>query len=179
MFTIPSTILVLIDVQNKLAELMHEKQTLFNNLQILVKGMQILDVPIIWLEQNPLRMGRTIDSLRDLLSSQEPIPKMSFSCCGDNTFKEQLEASGRKQVLLAGIETHVCVYQTARDLAGSGYEVEVVADAVSSRTPDNKLIGLDKIKACGVQFTSVEMILFELMRTAERPAFREILKIVK
>jgi nicotinamidase-related amidase len=104
---------------------------------------------------------------------------MSFSCCGEPAFLARLEALGRGQALLAGIETHVCVYQTAADLVARGCAVEVVADGVSSRTLDNKLIGLERIRGCGARLTSVETCLFELLRTAEHAAFREILKIVK
>ena len=91
----------------------------------------------------------------------------------------RLEESGRKQVLLAGIETHICVYQTARDLRERGYEVEVVEDAVSSRTPANKRVGLEKMRAAGAGITSVETALFELLREAGTPEFREIARLVK
>jgi len=174
-----SAVLVLVDVQGKLAQIMHEKDALFANLQKLVRGAQALRLPILWLEQNPERMGATIPELRGLLAGATPIPKMSFSCCGEPAFLARLEALGRGQALLAGIETHVCVYQTAADLVARGCAVEVVADGVSSRTLDNKLIGLERIRGCGAHLTSVETCLFELLRTAEHAAFREILTIVK
>jgi nicotinamidase-related amidase len=182
-----NTILVLIDVQEKLTSVMHEREALISSLVKLVKGIQILDVPIIWLEQNPEKMGPTIPELKGLLEGDAPTAKMSFSCCGVEGFNQTLLASGRKQVLIAGIETHVCVYQTAAGLIRGGYSAEVVADAVSSRTATDKEIGLAKIRACGAHsagsgqghITSVETALFELMRTAEHPAFRDMLKIVK
>lgn len=182
-----NTVLVLIDVQEKLASVMHEREALIENLVKLVRGVQLLEIPIIWLEQNPDKMGQTIPELRELMTGAPPMTKMSFSCCGAEGFKDALEASGCKQVLIAGIETHVCVYQTAVELIRASYAVEVVVDAVSSRRLADKEIGLTKIRACGAHsagsgqghVTTVETALFELMRSAEHPAFRDMLKIVK
>jgi nicotinamidase-related amidase len=179
MLTTDKSFLVIIDVQGKLAQLMHNKDALFKNLQILVKGMQALDVPILWLEQYPTGLGPTIPELSALLPNQKPIAKMSFSGCGNADFMTAVKTSGRSQAILCGIETHVCVYQTAMDLRAAGYEVEVVADAVSSRSPENRQIGLDKIRALGAGITCVETVLFELLRTAEAPKFREIAKLLK
>jgi len=173
------TILLLIDIQGKLAELMYEKDLLYQSLHRLITGAQALSLPVLWMEQIPEKMGPTIQQVRELLTSEQPISKKSFSCCGEPIFNSKLGASGRKQVLIAGIETHVCVYQTASDLVLAGYETHVVADAVSSRTFANKQIGLDKLKSAGAQVTSVETTLFEMMRTAEHKAFKDILKIVR
>lgn len=173
------TVLVLVDIQGKLAEMMYEKDLLYQNLRKIIKGVRSLSVPIIWMEQIPEKMGPTIQEVRELLSTEQPISKKSFSCCGEPLFMTRLNATGRKQVLIAGIETHVCVYQTAVDLLANGYESYVVADAVSSRTFSNKQIGLERIKVAGGKITSVESALFEMIKTAEHPAFREILKIVR
>jgi len=124
-------------------------------------------------------MGPTIDLLRDELADLEPLNKMSFSCWGDPSIRARLESLNRDQVILAGIETHVCVFQTTADLVETGYEVHVVTDAVSSRTAANREVGLERIRTCGARLTSVESVLFELMRTSEHPAFRDVLKIVK
>ena len=182
-----NTILVLIDVQERLTAVMHDRDALVTNLIKLVKGIQLLKVPILWLEQNPDKMGSTIPELSELLAGQTPITKMGFSCCGVEPFDTQLLNSGRKQVLIAGIETHVCVYQTAAQLIRGGYSAEVVADAVDSRSPTDKAMGLTKIQAAGARsagsgqghVTTVETALFELMRTADHPAFRDMLKVVK
>ena len=173
------TALAVIDVQGKLATLMHEKEKLYRNLSILVQGAAALELPILWLEQYPEGLGPTIPELAELLEGRHPLAKTCFSACGQPEFGRRLEESGRKQVLLAGIETHICVYQTARDLRERGYEVEVVADAVSSRTPSNKRVGLEKMRAAGAGVTSVETALFELLREAGNPAFREIARLVK
>ena len=172
------TALVLIDIQGKLASLMHEREALYRQLQILVKGAQILRLPILWLEQYPKGLGPTIPEVADLLSDQEPLAKTCFSACGLSAFQTQLRQSGR-QILLAGIESHICVYQTARDLLASGYQVEVVADAVSSRTAENKALGLQKMASAGAQITAVEMCLFELLQEAGTAEFKQIAALIK
>ena len=173
------TVLVLVDIQGKLAELMHDKETLYHNLRRLIQGARALSLPVIWMEQIPEKMGPTIHEVRELLTTEQPISKKCFSWCGESLFMAKLQATGRKQVLLAGIEAHVCVCQTAIDLIGQGYEPYVVADAVSSRTLSNKQIGIQRSSDEGAKITSVESALFEMMKTAEHPTFKEILKIVR
>ncbi|MEE4112044.1 MAG: isochorismatase family protein, partial [Desulfobacteraceae bacterium] len=137
MLEIESAVLLLVDVQGKLARLMHEKERLFDNLQQLIKGIQVLGVPVLWVEQNPVGLGPTIPEVAEMLSDVKPIPKMSFSSCRNDHFLRALKERKRRQVLIAGIEAHICVYQTAADLVDMGYEVQVVPDAVSSRTAEN------------------------------------------
>ena len=179
MLTADQTVFVFIDVQGRLAELMHEKEALFANLTRLIHGMRLFGVPLVWVEQTPEKLGQTSRVLRELLAPAEPIRKRSFSCWGEPAFVARLQELGRRQALLAGIETHICIHQTAADLRQQGYEVEVVADAVSSRTAGNRQIGLDRIRECGARLTSVEMAFFELMRQADHPAFLDILKLVR
>ena len=180
MLTLNNTALVVIDVQGKLAQLMSQKETLFENLQKIIKGAQVLELPIIWNEQLPEKLGPTAPEIAQLLTNTtQPIAKSSFSCCASPPFMAGLKATQRKQVLLTGIESHVCVYQTCLDLLNLGYEVQVVTDAVSSRTAENRQIGLERMKEAGATLTSTEMALFELLRVAEGPQFKEITKIVK
>ncbi len=179
MLKIENTTLLIIDIQGNLAHLMHGKELLFKNVQKLIKGIQILGIPILWVEQNPQGLGPTIPEIADILSNIQPISKMSFSSCRNDDFLQALNALNRKQVLVAGIEAHVCVYQTAADIVDIGYEVQVVTDAVSSRNVENKEIGLQRMRDSGVTLTSVEAALFELLKVAEGEQFREILKIVK
>lgn len=183
MFTKDNTVLILIDVQGKLAQLMYEKDKLFDSLQTLIKGMKILEVPVIWMEQLPDKLGSTIpevaDLMMDLMPDVKPIAKKSFSCCGDGAFMERFNAVNRKQVLVAGIESHICVHQSAVDLIQAGSEVQVVSDCVSSRTEENKKIGIKRIVQAGGAVTSTEMILFELMKAAEGDIFRQMIKVVK
>jgi nicotinamidase-related amidase len=171
--------LLIVDVQGKLAHLMHQKELLFENLKKLVNGIQVLGVPILWVEQNPGGLGPTLPEIADLMTDVTPISKMSFNSCQNQRFVEAFKALNRKQVLIAGIETHICVYQTAVGLVDMGGEVQVVADAVSSRTAENKAIGLQKIRDAGAALTSVETALFELLQVAEGDVFKALLRIVK
>jgi len=172
------TVLLVIDVQGKLAQLMHEKERLFENLAKLIRGAKILEVPIICTEQNPDGLGPTIEQIATLIEGKR-IPKFSFSCCGEGRFMAELDKLARKQVLLSGIETHVCVYQTASELTERGYDVHVVADAVSSRTEENRRIALQVIGDARIKLTSVEMALFEMLQVAKGERFKQILQIVK
>ncbi len=174
-----NTAMLLIDIQGKLAHLMHDKALLFNNLRKLIKGVRALDVPILWVEQNPAGLGPTIPEVADLLPDVEPIIKMSFSSCRNDRFLQALKDLDRNQVLVAGIEAHICVYQTTVDLVAMGLAVQVVTDAVSSRTEPDKAIGLQKMKDAGATLTSVETALFELLGVAEGNAFKEIIRIVR
>ncbi len=179
MVEIENGVLVVVDVQGKLAQLMHNKETLFKNIQILIRACRILEIPIVWCQQVPSALGPTVPDIAELLTQDKPIDKASFSCCGCEEFVERLRSLGRRQVLLCGIETHVCIFQTAVDLLRKGCQVNVIADAVSSRTAENKEIGLQRIAAEGGRISSTEMTLFELLKTAEHPKFREIAKLVK
>ena len=172
------SVLLIIDVQGKLAQLMHGKEELFENIKRMIRGAQILDIPIVWVEQNPAGLGPTTPEIAALLPG-EPISKLSFSCCGEERFMEVLRKLNRRQVLLAGIEAHVCIYQTAIDLAGLQYDVQIVSDAVSSRKARTRDIGLQKAKDGGAGLTCVELALFELLRVAEGTRFKEILDILR
>lgn len=179
MLSIDNTILLVIDVQGKLAELMDNKEALFANLQRIIQGAKVLDLPIVVTEQVPEKLGPTRPEIGQYLAGIEPVAKRTFSCCGDHDFMSQLAALNRKQILMTGIETHICVYQTAIDLLEQGYEVQMVTDAVSSRTPENRQLGLERIKEAGASLTSTEMALFELLRVAEGSKFKAISNIVK
>ena len=179
MLDIHNCCLIVVDVQGKLAQLMTDREILFKNLQILIQAAKILRIPILWCQQVPEALGPTIPELVGLLTGIDPINKASFSCCGQEQFAAALDSLGRGQILLCGIETHVCIYQTATDLLGRGLEVTVVADAVSSRTERNRQIALTRLADEGAHISSTEMALFELLRTAEHPQFRQIARLVK
>jgi nicotinamidase-related amidase len=179
MLNAENTALILVDFQEKLMRAMHDKEPLLENAARLVAGAKILGLPILWSEQNPKGLGETVPELKDLLADYAPVTKLSFSCCGEPDFMKRLENLNRRQLLVAGIEAHVCVYQTVADLIANGYEVEVVADAVSSRTPANKAVGLEKCGKLGAGTTSAETALFELLRVAEGDRFKQMLKVVK
>ena len=157
MITIENSGLFIIDVQGTLAEQMHESSALLKNLSILIQGAKLLDIPIVWVEQLPDKLGSTHKDILPYLSEQS-ISKSTFSAWGDNEVRSQVEKLNRRNWLVAGIECHVCVYQTVRDLLKMHYDVHVVSDAVSSRTQDNKKIGLQAMQAAGAKMTSTEMV---------------------
>jgi nicotinamidase-related amidase len=179
------TLLVIIDAQEKLFAAMHEKDKLEKGLSKITRGAQILGIPIVYAEQNPEKMGQTISPLHAMLAPQQPISKMSFSCCGVKDFLDALQNTGRDQILLAGIETHVCVCQTALHLLEHNYDIQIIVDATSSRNPRDREIALARIQHEAARrnkmsaLSTAEATLFELMLTAEHPKFREILKIVR
>jgi len=179
MLNLDNTALVIIDIQGKLWNVMYEKEALLENAQKLAKGMQVLGVPIILTEQNPKGLGPTVPELVQLLPDVKPIPKFEFSCCRNRDFQQALDNLKRKQILICGIESHICVYQTTLALLSSGYEVQVVADVVSSRVVKNREIALTRVQSEGAKVTTSEMALYELLQTAESPQFKEMLKVIK
>ena len=120
-----------------------------------------------------------IPEFLELLPGVSAIPKMDFNCCDEKAYMESLTSLGKKQVLIAGIESHICVYQTTAALLDMGYEVHIVADTVASRFPKNRKLALKKMERMGAQMTSVEMALFELLKTAEHDKFRDIVRVIK
>ncbi|WP_432360499.1 hydrolase [Sporosarcina sp. UB5] len=179
MFKKENMVFVLVDVQGKLARIVHDSEDLIENLRKLISCLRILNVPIIWLEQYPEGLGPTVEEVAEQLEGLAPIPKMTFSACKTEAFMDELRAMKRQKVLIAGIETHICVYQTAADLKELNYDVQVVEDAVSSRTLVNKELGLEKMKALGILGTSVEMVVYELLESADAKEFKRILRIIK
>jgi nicotinamidase-related amidase len=179
MLRMEDTVLIAVDMQEKLTRAMYDRESLVKSSVQIVTGAKILEVPVIWTEQNPNGLGPTLPEIKQSLEGSQPIIKFSFSCCGNQEFMKALDASGRKQVLILGVECHVCVYQTVIDLIEKGYEVSVVSDAVSSRTLENKIVGLERVKQSGALITSAEMALFELLKVADGAKFKQILKVVK
>ncbi|TOP94505.1 hydrolase [Vibrio parahaemolyticus] len=175
-----NTGLIVVDVQGKLATLMHESNALIENITKLVKGAKALDLPILWLEQNPERLGPTAEPIREVLESKHlPITKYTFDGCKEATFNVAVENAKVDTWLVCGIESHICVYQTAVSLRQSGYRVELVTDCVSSRTAANKALALAKLTANGVVLTGLEMCLYEMVEDCRAPEFKEILALIK
>ena len=174
-----NTMLLLVDVQGKLASMMHDSQAMIARLKVLIQACQILELPVVWAEQVPSKLGPTVQELADQLAGSKPLIKSSFGCGEDPQFLAAIRNCRRQQVLLCGIETHVCVWQTACRLLSEGLQVHLVIDAVSSRSEVNKQIGIQRILAAGGVPSCVEMALFELLETAEHPSFREISKLLR
>jgi nicotinamidase-related amidase len=179
MLEIDNTILIVIDVQEKLLPVIYDKENLTANIIKLIRGAQVLEIPLLVTEQYPKGLGGTFPEIAELIPGIEPLAKTSFSCYRDKGFKTSLDTSSRKQVLICGIECHVCVYQTAIELKEAGYGVYVVADAVSSRTAENREIGLNLMRQAGITVTGTETVLFELLKIAEGEKFKAISRIVK
>ena len=184
MLEIDNTVLVLVDFQGKLARIVQDSEQVIASACKLARAADVLELPIISTEQNPAGLGPTVKELAGLLPG-EPLAKQAFSCWREPAFAKALEGTARRSVLLAGIEAHICVFQTAADLCEAGFDVHVVAEAVSSRSASNCRIGLARCASAGATVTCIESALFELLEAAgpNCPAgagkFKEILKLVK
>jgi nicotinamidase-related amidase len=174
-----SCVLTVVDLQGRLAELMWRRESLLRELDRLIRGCRLLQVPVLWLEQVPEKLGPTVAEIRQALEGCRPISKSTFSGFGCGEFRQELAKTGRSTLILAGIEAHVCVYQTALDALADGYRVEVVGDAVSSRTESNLRFALQRLRDAGAGVSSTEMLLFELQRMADGDTFRALSKLVK
>lgn len=168
--------LVLIDVQEKLAPHVLKSNELLARCEWLMLLANELKVPMLVSEQYPKGLGATVSPLRELAKESNTLEKVYFSCWRDDHFKQALQTMNRKQVVLIGIETHVCVLQTALDLAEAGYEVFVVVDAVSSRYEQDYRYGLKRMKQHGVQLLTSEMVFFEWVEKAGTPEFKALSK---
>ena len=174
-----NAVLVVIDIQEKLYPHVENRKDMRKNVVKLIRFCRALGIPIILSEQYPKGLGPTIDELKEVLDKYEPESKTSFSCCGIPEFEEKLKASGRKLAIITGIETHVCVFQTTRDLLEKGYGVHVLADAVSSRSKTDKKIGLKRMMGLGAVISSTEMFMFEVLKEAGTPEFKKVAPLLK
>jgi nicotinamidase-related amidase len=173
------TIALCVDVQERLFPHIHQNADLQQRIVTLVRGLNILDVPIIVTEQYSKGLGPTIPAVAEALGDVVPIEKMTFSCCGEPAVEAHLMSSGRHTIVVFGIETHVCVQQTALDLLAQGNHVVVVADATSSRTDRDRSVALDRMRQAGAIISTVESILFELLERAGTETFKQISALVK
>ncbi|MDA3929239.1 MAG: hydrolase [Prolixibacteraceae bacterium] len=174
-----NTVAVVVDIQKRLLPVMDQSDELLTNCNVLIKGLQELSVPIIATQQYTRGLGETVSEISSSINNFLPIEKTSFSCYDEPAFVEALEEEDAKNVLICGIESHVCVLQTAIDLKEAGYQPIVVFDCVSSRTNFNKQMALERFRFEGIMVTSYESILFELTKGAKAPEFKTISKLVK
>jgi len=175
--------LVLVDVQERLVPAMDRElcERSLKNMEIAIEAAGVLGMPILVAEQYPKGLGRTVPRVREALEGKahEVFEKMAFSCAGDERFLGFLGKTGRRQVVLSGMETHVCVYQTAVDLADAGYEVFVLDDAVCSRYPHNHRSGLEALRDAGVRVIPMETAVFQLLKVAATPEFKKISSLLR
>jgi nicotinamidase-related amidase len=171
--------LVIVDVQEKFRPVIFEIERVVDNAKKLIEGAKILGIPIIVTEQYPKGLGCTVNEIKSLLEEYKPIEKLSFSCFGEESFIETLEKLGVTDLIIFGIEAHVCITKTILDAISRGYRVHLVTDAVSSRSEYNWKIAIERARQAGAFLVSTEMILFQLMDSAGTEEFKRISKIIK
>ena len=174
-----NSLFFLIDIQDRLVGMLKNREEIAKNNSILAKAAKILGVPVIASEQYPNGLGSTILEVREYLNTENVLEKTSFSALATDTIKAKLESLNRKKVVLTGIETHICVYQTARALLDAGYEVYVVKNACSSRSSKDYRTALELMRDYGAKLTCVETVLFELLGSSKHPNFKEIQALIK
>ncbi len=170
---------LIVDTQEKLFPHIDGHEALAVNMARLITGLQILGVPLLWAEQYTRGLGQTIPVLAELLREYPRFEKLSFSCCGEPSLLSALKLSGRRCVIIAGIEAHVCVLQTALDLLSGAFLPVVVEDCVSSRRQADKAAALQRMRQEGTRITTSESLLFELLGAAGTDTFRQISRLVK
>lgn len=170
---------LIIDVQDRLFPVMDGKENLLDNCIRLIEGLQILGIPLTVTQQYTKGLGSTVNEISSLFSHFSPIEKNTFSCMDEPVFAVHLSNSGKTNVIICGIESHVCVLQTAVDLKENGYHPIVIADCIGSRNPEEKRIALNRFLLEGICVSTAESILFELTRSAGTAEFKAISKLVK
>lgn len=171
--------IVIVDIQERLAAVMDKRQKVITNCLHLIDAAKILNIPVILTEQYPKGLGPTVSEIREFLPSYEPIEKLTFSCCREPVFMNSVAASGKKKIILAGMETHVCVLQTSLGLIRVGYAVHAVSDAICSRSNDNFHSGIEFMRDAGAVITCTETVLFQLLEKAGTAEFSVISKRIK
>jgi nicotinamidase-related amidase len=172
--------LVVVDVQDAFRPAIADLDSIAQRIATMVQAANLLKIPVLVTEQYPQRLGRTVKEILDVLPPDlRIVDKTAFSCCGASAFMDQLAATKARQVLVCGIEAHVCVNQTVHDLLARDYQPHLLLDCISSRTRENRQIGIDKMRASGAIPSSVELALFELMRDAKHEQFKAVQKLIK
>jgi nicotinamidase-related amidase len=173
------SLLVIVDIQERLAVAMTEKERVFTNSLHLIESAKLLGVPLLITEQYPKGLGPTVPEVRNAVQTYAPIEKITFSCCGEKFFMEAVQETEKKQIILVGMETHVCVLQTCIDLLQNGYFVHVVSDAICSRTKQNYKTAIECMRDAGAVITCTETVLFQLLVKAGTEEFKAISKRIK
>jgi len=175
-----NSVLLVVDVQEAFRDAIGNFATIASNIARAASGFDLLGLPVIVTEQYPKGLGPTAEEIRySMPDGFEPVEKTAFSAFGAPEVRIKLENLGTKQIVLCGVETHVCVNQTAHDLLANGYAVHLLTDCVGSRFEHDKTAGLEKKRLSGVVVSSVEMVLFEIMRDAKHEKFKEVQALIK
>lgn len=170
---------IVIDFQDKLTPAINNYEAIVKNTALLVQGFQELGVPFTVTQQYTKGLGETVAEIKDVITDFKHIEKTTFSCCGTQEFVDWVKATGKKTLIVCGVEAHICVMQTVVDLLGDGYRVFIAVDCVGSRVETNKEMALDRMKAEGALLTSTEGALFEMTVGAGTPHFKAISKLLK
>ncbi|OFX37615.1 MAG: hydrolase [Bacteroidetes bacterium GWA2_40_15] len=173
------TAAVVVDIQERLLPHIYQWEQTLQNCLKLIDGLQVLTVPVVVTQQYTKGLGPTVAAIVNKITAFNHIEKNSFSCYGEPVFKNKLTSLGKKNVILCGIESHVCVLQTCLDLIEASYIPVVVEDCVSSRKPDDKTIAIERMRQEGARITTLESLLFELTRCAGTDTFKSISRLVK
>ncbi len=173
------SVLLLVDIQQRLAPALHEVESLVRNVAKLIEGTRRLKVPLVATEHCASSIGQTLPDLRAQLTEDEIYGKRHFDACDEEAFRGRVSQIARRQWVLCGAEAHVCLLQTALGLRRLGAAVFVVADAAGSRTEANSRLGMERLRAAGCVIVSTEMVLFEWLQHADNPAFKEVLALIK
>ncbi|NWF76797.1 MAG: hydrolase [Nitrospirae bacterium] len=174
-----NTALVIIDIQERLASVMKVKETVIQNCLHLIELSKTYGIPIILTEQYPKGLGQTVEEIRKALPEYRPLEKMTFTCCEEQSFLDEIEKLNKRTIIIAGMEAHVCVLQTCISLLKNGYNVHVVKDAVSSRTKENWKAGIEFMRDAGAVITCTEIVLFQILKIAGTEEFKAISRRIK
>jgi len=171
--------LLIVDVQEKLAPVMSDPRRVIHHSTILLRAARRLEIPLLVSEQYPRGIGPTVVDLRDWAGPEVTVEKTHFSCAAEPEVMARIEALRRPQIVIAGIEAHICVQQTALGLKEKGYEVFVVADACASRKAENEALAMARLRQAGVEIVSTEMVVFEWLQKAGTPDFKELSALIR
>ncbi|OQY15525.1 MAG: hydrolase [Desulfobacterium sp. 4572_20] len=171
--------LLIIDVQEKLMQVMGQRQRVVDNITKLGLLSKLFDFPVILTEQYPKWLGHTLPEVAESLPPYQPISKLHFNCCDVDAFNHRLDSKGLRNVIVTGVESHICVFQTCVSILDRGYSVHVPQDAVGSRTDENWRVGLDLMKQAGAVITSTETVIYQVLEKAGTKEFKHMLKVMK
>ena len=174
-----NTALLIIDVQERLAKVMKVKETVVANCVHLVEVAKTYDMPVLVTEQYPKGLGPTVEEIRNAVPGYRPVEKLTFSCCEEQSFLDELRRLNRKHIILAGMETHVCVLQTGISLLRKGFHVHLVKDAVCSRAKENWKTGIGFLRDAGAVITCTETVLFQILKIAGTEEFKALSRRIK
>ncbi len=174
-----NTALVVLDVQERLMQVMGQKERVIDSIIKLLHLSRLFHLPLVLTEQHPRWLGLTLPEIRELLPAYDPVEKMDFNCCNVDLFNTRIESTGVNSIIVVGVETHICIFQTCVSLLKRGYRVYVPQDAVDSRTRENWEVGLNLMRDSGAVIASTETVVYQILERVGTKEFKEMLKIIR